>query len=160
MRLGWLLLPSLLAGCGSVGLDPYGESSEDQSDALDVQPSGPISFGNVSPYDEPHVETLTISTTVEETVAINEIGLSDTSSRAFGVDVPDDIFPLRLAGGDVFEFDVYFPSENYQDRDQTGSFSGQVVLYFQVGRDGAAVELSKTLTGTLCEDYRQDGTCG
>ncbi len=163
MRLVGVAAALLLSGCGSVGLDPFADSGGggDLSDALTIDPSGPISFNNVSPFADPvPTNTLTITNVFGDTVAINEIGLSDTSSRAFAVDVPDDIFPLRLQADETFDFEVYFPSETYQDRDQTGTFNGAVAVLFQAGKEGEEVELTKTVTGTLCSDYDQDGTCG
>lgn len=161
MRLGWLAASLWLTGCGTVGLEPYLDSGDaGLSDAIDISPSGPVSFGNVSAYAEPSTVTLTVTVTGDTSVVVNEIALSDTSSRAFGVDVAEDLFPLRLQTGNDFDFDVYFPSENYQDRNQTGAFNGAVAVTFQVSRDGDAVVVTKTLTGNLCSDNNQDGTCG
>lgn len=161
MRLGWLAVSLLLAGCGTVGLEPYLDSGDaGLSDDIEITPSGPVSFGNVSAYAEPSAVTLTVGVTSDASVVISDIGLSDTSSKAFGVDVADGLFPLRLQQGNDFDFDVYFPSETYQDRNQTGAFNGAVAVTFQVTRDGEDVVVSKTLTGNLCSDPDQDGTCG
>lgn len=161
MRLGWLAVWLWLPGCGTVGLEPYLDSGDaGLSDAIEITPSGPVSFGNVSAYADPPSTTLTITVIGDSSVVVNDIGLSDTSSRAFGVDVADSLFPLRLQTGTDFDFDVYFPSENYQDRNQTGAFNGAVAVTFQVSRDGDDVVVSKTLTGNLCSDPDQDGTCG
>ncbi len=162
MRLASVAAFLTLAGCGTVGLDPFSDSGEggDLSDALELSPSGPISFGNVSPFADPAREVLTITNVASDSVAISDIGLSSSSSRAFGVDAAAELFPLLLEPGATFDFEVYFPAESYQDRDQAGTFNGAASVLFQPDKDAEEVEITKTVTGTLCNDYDQNGECG
>lgn len=152
-----------LAGCGTYGLESYGDSGTgDGSDLIEITPSGPISFGNVSPYADPVPTSVLTVAPMEgvDKVFIQEVGLTDASSGAFGVDAPDELFPLPLTTGRTFEISVEFPSSDYQGRDNQGSFTGQVYITLSETAGGAPLDVTKTITGTLCSDPMQDGTCG
>lgn len=164
MVLTRMVLVPLIGGCGSLGLEQYGDTGGggDPSALLSIEPAGPVSFGNVSPWvDEPPTHTLSL-VPVEgvDSMVINGVGFSETSTRAFGLQLSEDLFPKRIEPGGTFDFDVYFPDETYQDRDQQGSFSASIEVAFQTSRDGQEVTLTKTVTGTLCVDYDRDGDCG
>lgn len=163
MRGWWWTLPGVLAGCGTYGLETYGDSgASDAIDLISITPTGPVSFGNVSPYADPadtRVLTVAPAEGVDK-VFIHEVGRTDTSSGAFSVDAPDDIFPLALTSGRTFDITVEFPSEDYQGRDNSGSFTGQIYVTVSETAGSPTADVTKTITGSLCVDRTQDGTCG
>lgn len=165
MVLTRMVLVPLIGGCGSLGLEQYGDTGGgggDPSSLLSIEPAGPVSFGNVSPcVEDPETQTLSlVPAEGVDSMVINAIDFSETSTRAFGLLVSDDLFPKRIEPGGTFDFDVYFPSTAYQGEDVTGSFSGSIEVAFQTSRDGQEVTLTKTVTGTLCADYDCNGECG
>lgn len=163
MRGWWVTLLTMLSGCGTFGLETYGDTGlSDGSDLIAITPSGPTSFGNVSPYADPvPSETLTVAPADGvDKVFIQAVGLTDASSGAFSVDAPDDLFPLALTTGRTFDIVVEFPSSDYQGRDNQGSFTGQIYITLSETAGGGQADVTKTVTGTLCSDPMQDGTCG
>ena len=164
MRAWWWMLPGWLTGCGTYGLESYGDSGEggDAVDLIAITPTGPVSFGNVSPYADPApTNTLTVAPAEGvDKVFIHAVGRTDTSSQAFSVEAPDDLFPLALTTGRTFDIAVAFPSEDYQGRDNSGSFTGQIFVTVSETAGSAQADVTKTITGSLCVDRSQDGTCG
>lgn len=159
---------TLLPACG-LGLDEFGEtgggtSSGDCTDNSDLKvvPTDGLDFGEVSAWDTPQEDALTLGGAPGSThaVVVTDASLDPDFARAFDVEFAGAVnTPVRIASGKTVDLNITFPSSDYQNTGSTGSYTGQLVLTYEVNAAGDTCQITRALTGTLCADSGHDGNC-
>lgn len=145
-----LVLAGLFAaGCGQVGLEPLVLTSSDG--VLEIDHSGGIAFGNVSPAADPVTEEVQLLAAGDFTIRVTGVYLDDDTSQAFSIS--DTLpLPLSLEPGAAFPVNVSF------DPSAVGQYTGYMVVVVDDGY--GEMEVERAVTGRGCADYDDDGVCG
>lgn len=157
------------AGCG-LGLDRLGDSSAgsapvgcDENDDLVVVPSDAIEFGSVSAWGDAVEEKLTLGPQPDASrlVVVAEVALDPDFSQAFDLAFEDAATtPVRIQPSNHAQLMVSFPGRDYLDTGNTGSFTGQLNISYEIDAEGSTCDVTRELSGTICADNDHDGDCG
>lgn len=148
-----VLLATLVAGCGSPGLEPMIDTAslaEGGGGSLRLTPATSLVFGERSPMAAPAEKSVLLTVEGTGTVNVVEVYLDSTTSRAFEIPASVSV-PMVVRTGQEVELPVQFLPY------AAGSYYGDLVIL--VVDDGEERELGVALEGEGCVDSDSNGSC-